>query len=380
MVSSTALKVIVTGAIFALTVLASLLPYKFRASKRFLSVCNVFAGGIFLGAGLCHLLADSAEQFNEYYEEHDEHHHDDHDGHDDPEPTPTPSLTHGGDDEDEHFPWPYAMMGIGFLTTMFVEILAHKLIHSEPKKDQHVADSINNSQTEPFLPAQGDYLADSSVDQENLPAKNTGLTPENSFYSNFGSDHHGHSHNNHHNDNHHGHSHENHHGHDHGHHDHGDDHGHSHMPLNTEGQSLIMAFALFLALSFHSIVEGISLGSASDDSVKSIMIAILAHKGLESFSLGTSLINSNATIIKYVLFCLVFACMTPRGVLIGALVEASTEGIVSAFITGFAAGTFTYVAVVEVLIPEFKKQKDLFLKAVAASAGFAGMAVIALWV
>lgn len=392
--SGTALKVIVTGGIFGLTLLASLLPYKFRASKRFLSVCNVFAGGIFLAAGLCHLLADSVEQFDEYWEERDHHHDDD--------PTPPSQLTHG--DEHEHFPWPYAMMGVGFMTTLFVELIAHKLTHTTNKdKSKDSCDGSAqslNSQTEPFLPAQGDYLADSSVNninnndhhnhshggnhphqhnKDNIDPHQQGLiaTPENSFYSNLRyageSSQRNHEHGHGHGANPGGKKHE------HG-HDHDDEHGHSHLPMNTENQSLIVAFALFLALSFHSIIEGISLGSSSDDSMKSIMIAILAHKGLESFSLGTSLINSNASILKYAIFCLLFSCMTPVGVLIGALVEASTEGIVSAFITAFAAGTFTYVAVVEVLIPEFKKQQDLILKALALSAGFAGMAVIALWV
>jgi zinc transporter ZupT len=260
------------------------------------------------------------------------------------------------------------MMGIGFLATLFVELIAHQLTHKTPSDDKK-NETVQNSQTEPFLQAQGDYLVDSSVNQrDGVDPHNQGLiaTPENSFYSHFSGDH--------------GHSHGNHHGHSHAHDSSHDDHGHSHLPMDTANQSIIVVLALFLALSFHSIVEGISLGSSDGDTVKSIMIAILAHKGLESFSLGTSLINSNASTLKYITFCLIFSLMTPIGVIIGALVLSNTEGIVSAFITGFAAGTFTYVSIVEVLLPEFKKQQDLLFKAIAASVGFAGMAIIALWV
>ena len=353
MVSRNVFKLLTTIGIFALTVVAALLPYKLRANRRVLSILNIMAGGVFLGAGLCHLLADSADQFNDYYES--QHDHDDHDHHDDHDPS---KLTHGG--EDEPFPWAFCMAGIGFLTTLIVEQVAHYLMHVPAKPDgSEMGATLINSDVTPS------DQHNAAVDIEQLG--------------------HAHSHNHeHHSHEHHSHEHNHHehHSHNHNHHEHNhDEEGHSHAPINTEHQSIVVVVALWLALSFHSVCEGIAMGSAnSDDSQRAIVIAIFAHKGLESFSLGTNLIRSRSSTLKYIIFCLLFACMTPMGVLIGHLISKSTEGLVAAYISGFAAGTFLYVATVEVIIPEIKKQQDTLFKCIAVASGFAFMAVIALWV
>lgn len=344
------LKAIAGVTIFALTILSSLLPYKIRSSKRILSVLNVLAGGVFLGAGLCHLLADSAELFEEYAEEGHDHDHDhDHDDHDhDVDPA---QLTHGGG-EDEPFPWAFCCAGIGFISTLAMEQFAHWLTHSPKEEAPHTEE---DHLLEHGAPSSDNYRTLAQPESINNSAKDVE---------------HGHSHNH----NHHDHHHHNHHDH---HHD--DHHGHSHVPLNTDNQSFIIFITLWVALSYHSIVEGIVLGSADQETIKSILVAILAHKGLESFSLGTGLIRSGASKLKFFLFCLAFACMTPIGIILGLFVS-NLSGPVVAAVTGFGAGTFCYVSIVEILLPEFNKQQDVLFKIICLAAGFGGMSALALWV
>jgi hypothetical protein len=108
-------------------------------------------------------------------------------------------------------------------------------------------------------------------------------------------------------------------------HNHG---GHSHMiHLNSDGnlsQSLASAMILFLALSFHGIMEGVALGAitASDEkTLLTIFIAIVSHKGLESFSLGTSLMRSHVEQRSYWMFLVAFSAMTTIGIGIGMLMS-----------------------------------------------------------
>eukprot|EP00461_Guttulinopsis_vulgaris_P004655 UN04657 len=263
-----------------------------------------------------------------------------------------------------------------------VEQLAHYLTHSPSENSQQHQHTHNHNHThkhgatadKPLL--EDEYLLDNSVNAGAGIYQDMMSQDSKSFASTsshpVADPEHGHCHgvndSSAHNHDHHGHSHG------------GDDHGHSHVPLNTENQSIITFVALWIALSFHSVVEGIVLGSSDSETIKSILVAILAHKGLESFALGASLINAKVSAKKFVAFCLCFALMTPIGILIGLLAESGFEGPVSACLSGFGAGTFLYVSIVEVLLPQFNKQVDTMWKVLALAAGYAGMAAIALWV
>ncbi len=76
--------------------------------------------------------------------------------------------------------------------------------------------------------------------------------------------------------------------------------------------------------------------------------------------------------------------MTPLGFVFGSGLEAVMhkrygrlfEGLFDAL----AAGTFLYVAVVEIIAKEFADQADIAAKFAALCCGLATMALIALWV
>lgn len=176
--------------------------------------------------------------------------------------------------------------------------------------------------------------------------------------------------------------------HGHGHHGHahtvsesaeGEIHAHAHAPPSGDG-SLFSSIVLWFALSFHSVMEGIAMG-ASESSFTSIFIAVVAHKALESFALGTSLVRAKTTTGKLVGFCVAFSLMTPVGIAIGLVVQsyAAHDSIISAILTSFASGTFLYVALVEVILPEFAHKRDKVPKLLLLLVGYCGMAIIAKW-
>lgn len=143
-------------------------------------------------------------------------------------------------------------------------------------------------------------------------------------------------------------------------------------------------YILISILSIHSIIVGIALGT-EDRIGQSIIIAIaiLAHKGSASFALAISMIKagmSTMSIVKQVSF---FSAMTPLGIVIGALIANILSGQTAlwsiAVFDALAAGTFLYVAIMEIFNDEFSIKKDVVVKLLASTLGLLLMALLALW-
>lgn len=148
--------------------------------------------------------------------------------------------------------------------------------------------------------------------------------------------------------------------------------------------SFTSAIILFLALSFHGLMEGIALGAMTDSGDKTLLtifIAIIAHKGLEAFSLGTSLTRSQVSNVSYWVFLLSFSLMTTVGIAIGMILSAGLDdSLVSNVCVALASGTFIYVAIMEVIMKELAIKVDIAAKLALLLLGFGLMSVLALWV
>lgn len=82
--------------------------------------------------------------------------------------------------------------------------------------------------------------------------------------------------------------------------------------------SFVTAVLLGAALSLHSILEGLALGSQSTlHSSEDIMLAIFAHKGLAAYALGASLMDSRTSAKRFWMIVLSFAIASPLGILMG---------------------------------------------------------------
>ena len=143
-------------------------------------------------------------------------------------------------------------------------------------------------------------------------------------------------------------------------------------------------FILFLVLAIHSIIAGMSLGLESTIiSGLVIFIAIIAHKGSASFALGVNLVNSKinkSLIIKTIIF---FSIMTPLGIIIGTVlnnIESSRISIwFEAIFDSLAAGTFIYIAILEIIDEVFENGKFRYQKFGFLTFGFLLMAFIAIY-
>lgn len=152
---------------------------------------------------------------------------------------------------------------------------------------------------------------------------------------------------------------------------------------NTDASGVAAAI-LFLILSIHSVITGFALG-VENQSVAAIalLIAVLAHKGTATFALGLKVRPVSNTATQFNLRMLAFSLTTPLGVVVGlSLLHrlSSTQApMMEGIFDAIAAGTFIYVAIFEILSPEFDKAKHPFGQVMTMILGAGLMALVALW-
>ena len=157
------------------------------------------------------------------------------------------------------------------------------------------------------------------------------------------------------------------------------------------GKIEVVTFLVFVSLSFHSVMEGIAIGSQTHPAWD-IFIAVIAHKALVGFSLGLEMQIHNVTKIRLFYSILIFSLMSPFGIVIGWLLigglstssssssDEIEESISSGICTALSAGTFLYVAVMEIIPQELQNRKNQFIKSAALCSGFLIFGLLAKWI
>lgn len=166
---------------------------------------------------------------------------------------------------------------------------------------------------------------------------------------------------------------------------------------------------LLIVLSIHSVIAGTALGLEAEVATSvMVMLGILFHKGSAAFALMVSVRSSGADRRRLWTALTVFVAMTPLGIVVGTVASNLLEGQAVELIEGcfnaLAAGTFIYVAILDVInagmsriddrvahfirstligkddVPMPVKDTDRSLKFVLVFVGLAGMAVLGIWV
>jgi zinc transporter ZupT len=164
-------------------------------------------------------------------------------------------------------------------------------------------------------------------------------------------------------------------------HVHDEQHGHSHFGAVTDGSSTVVAYLLVIALSFHSVFEGVALGTTDDTgSAVGIFIAIAAHTPLAGFALGVSLVKAKAKTRLIVSLITLFSVTVPFGAIAGIALSYYLEGdtllAVSGGFQSFSSGTFLFVALEEVIPKELANPAYKRTKLALCVFGFMLMAMI----
>ena len=147
----------------------------------------------------------------------------------------------------------------------------------------------------------------------------------------------------------------------------------------------IETYAVVTALLIHSLLAGLALGAQPElRSALVIFVAIISHKTAAGFALGVSLVRHAMPRGRAWGLLALFALATPAGILVGALLDEGLRGPAQLRFEGtflaLAAGTFTYVATLDILRDEFLEPGGRFEKWLLVASGTALMAILAIWV
>ncbi|XP_061174108.1 zinc transporter ZIP1-like [Saccostrea echinata] len=158
-------------------------------------------------------------------------------------------------------------------------------------------------------------------------------------------------------------------------------HGHSHEIEFPHEHSLLRSLLLLLALSLHSLFEGLAVGLQEEtDQVIQIFAALALHKSILSFSLGMNVAQSKMTLKGAIKSVLLFSISAPIGVGVGIgiirLWDSKASNLVQGILQGIACGTFLYITFFEVLPHEFNNCDSRLLKVIFLLLGFAAVTAI----
>ena len=145
-------------------------------------------------------------------------------------------------------------------------------------------------------------------------------------------------------------------------------------------------YLLLVVLSLHSLLVGLALGAQQTFmGIWIVFLAVIAHKSTTAFALGVSMFRVDIERSLARKLVVIFSCMTPLGVLLGAgateLLALRGREIFEALFDAIAAGTFLYIATLDILREEFVPSANHRVqKFLLASLGLVFMATLVLWV
>ena len=312
-------------AIFLVSFLFAYLPFMvktFKRNKTLVSLSNCFAGGVFLSAGLIHILPEAIEGWNKMHDH--EHEHDDtltskrggafleyvnlrHTG----------NLKHGSE-EGEPFPWVTFAVLASFSGLLFIDRVLLPGHHGHGDDHDHGHNHEAKTDKAPTVKASEDYNDIS---------------------------------------------------------DHGDHFHHIHHSEN-EHVSTLAPYVMVIAVGVHAIFEGLALGLMKDfGGFIGFFMAIIFHKWAECFAVGISFLKNNVPKLNTIVSLTIFSALTPLGVIIGIVFNDAREDF-KAILMAIAGGTFLYIAIAEILSEEFNTKSYIFYRYGAYAIGVSMMIIV----
>ncbi|XP_056591558.1 zinc transporter ZIP3-like [Triplophysa dalaica] len=154
---------------------------------------------------------------------------------------------------------------------------------------------------------------------------------------------------------------------------------HSHHHGNFSPSDLTRAgplrlASLVLALSAHSVFEGLALGLQEDGAkLGSLFIGVAIHETLAAVALGVNVAKAGVPILDAVKLGVTVSLMIPMGIGIGMGIETAQNlagSIISVVLQGLAAGTFLFITFFEILSRELEDKHDRLLKVLFLIMGY----------
>ncbi|KAF4083362.1 hypothetical protein AMELA_G00140460 [Ameiurus melas] len=167
--------------------------------------------------------------------------------------------------------------------------------------------------------------------------------------------------------------------HHHSHHSH--HHGHFNPAELTRAGPLRLA-SLVLALSAHSVFEGLALGLQEDGAkLGSLFLGVAIHETLAAMALGVNVAKAGLQLWDASKLGITVSLMIPIGIGLGMGIESAQNlagSIISVVLQGLAAGTFLFITFFEILSRELEDKHDRLLKVLFLVLGYGVLAGLVL--
>ena len=145
--------------------------------------------------------------------------------------------------------------------------------------------------------------------------------------------------------------------------------------------AMLRAVMVVVALSLHSIMEGLALGLVhSNKEVWMLFGALSAHKLIIAFCMAMELLSTGVSRLAFFISLTIFSVASPLGGLAGTLVVSLTSedtamgALVPTVLHGLSAGTLLYVTFCEILERERASPQHSITKMLGLLGGFLLMA------
>ncbi|PWA74833.1 Zinc/iron permease [Artemisia annua] len=126
----------------------------------------------------------------------------------------------------------------------------------------------------------------------------------------------------------------------------------------------IVSQVLELGIIVHSVIIGLSLGaSKSPKTIRPLIAALSFHQFFEGLGLGGSIFQAKIKSLTTIMMGTSFALTTPSGIVIGILISNTYYGksskalVVEGVLNAASAGILIYMALVDLLSPDFKNPR-----------------------
>jgi len=162
-----------------------------------------------------------------------------------------------------------------------------------------------------------------------------------------------------------------------------DEHAHVHEHSASHSKAVQQAWMLVIALSVHSIFDGLSLGAEKSKSgFVALVIAQLSHKAMDGLAVAVPVYLARMSNKASIFACTFAALMTPIGIGIGMAISDSTKGssskIAQAIIMALSSGTFLFIGLVELIPAALADRRRTKTKLLLVLIGVTGMCLLAL--
>ncbi|KAM9848557.1 zinc transporter ZIP3-like [Aulostomus maculatus] len=166
-------------------------------------------------------------------------------------------------------------------------------------------------------------------------------------------------------------------------HRHSQGHQHGHFsPAELAGAGPLRLATLVLALSAHSLFEGLALGLQEDATkLGGLFLGVAVHESLAAVALGVSVAKATLGMKDAAKLGITVSLMIPLGAVVGMGIELAQTlagRVVSVVLQGLATGTFLFVIFFEILSQELEDKRDRLLKVLFLILGYAALAALLL--